>query len=427
MKIKTYQAATMQDALQAIKAELGADAVILSTKQHPQGKTRLGYKLVEVTAAIDIEAPRVHVRSNRGAAPPQPPFVPDEPVHDDPKTGVTMPFGEILRASLSGDSRSALLQQNTEPSGRDVNQRDEEWQSLHDELKRIQARLDAREMASTRPRPCPSEAMPYYERLIERGLEAKTVQGLLHDVRAGLPSGASAFHIQQALQNAIAGQVKTSGPLMNKEDRKKTVILVGPTGVGKTTSIAKLAAYYRQHERRSVALVTLDTYRIAAVDQLRTYADLIGVTLDVALTRGDAVRCIARRNDTDLILVDTAGRSPGDRVGMTEVHDILSLNHPVEVHLVLSATTRERDLKQYTNHYRGIPFNRLLFTKLDETTGLGGAFDLMRTTGVRLSCFCVGQRVPEDLELARPERLAEILMGESGRMLEASTRTGMRP
>jgi flagellar biosynthesis protein FlhF len=246
-------------------------------------------------------------------------------------------------------------------------------------------------------------------------------------MRTHIVRDASGTGMQQALQQTIAGQVKTSGPLLSREDRKKTVILVGPTGVGKTTTIAKLAAHYRQHERRSVALITLDTYRIAAVEQLRMYADLIGVTTDVALTRGDAVRCIARRHDADLILVDTAGRSPGDRAGMTEVHDLLSLNHPVEVHLVLSATTRERDLMQYTNHYRGIPFNRLLFTKLDETTGVGGAFDLMRKTGVPLSYFSVGQRVPEDLEVARPERLAELLLGESGRMSEPSIRTGTRP
>ncbi|MDF2457876.1 MAG: putative Flagellar biosynthetic protein FlhF, binding [Nitrospira sp.] len=426
MKIKTYQAATMQDALQAIKAELGADAVILSTKQHPQGKTRLGYKMVEVTAAIDIEAPRVSVRSNRHAGPQQVPIVPDQTRHDVSNTAATMPFGEILRASLSADPQAVLLQHNTGSSGRDVDRRDEEWQSLRDELKGIQARLDSREKAAEHG-PWPPHAMPYYERLIERGLEVRTAQELLHDVCPELPSGVSAVRIQQALQRVIAGQIKTSGPLMNKEDRKKTIILIGPTGVGKTTSIAKLAAYYRQHERRSVALITLDTYRIAAVDQLRVYADLIGVTLDVALTRGDALRCMARRNDADLILVDTAGRSPGDRVGMTEVHDMLSLNHPVDVHLVLSATTRERDLQQYTNHYRGIPFNRVLLTKLDETTGVGGAFDLMRRTGVPLSYFCVGQRVPEDIELARPERLAEILVGESGRLLEESARTGMMP
>jgi flagellar biosynthesis protein FlhF len=422
MNIKTYQAATMQDALQAIKAELGPDAVILSTKQHPQGKGRLGYKMVEVTAAIDIEVTRVCVPANRPAVMQGKPVV-----LNPPKTIAARPFGEVLRASLNGNPPAIPLEHVAGISRTDVNRPEDNWQSLHDELNRIRERLDSRERSSIDQRPCPQEAMPYYERLLENGLEVKTVQGLLHEMRTHIVPEASDTGIQQALQRTIAAQVKTSGPLLNREDRKKTVILVGPTGVGKTTTIAKLAAHYRQHERRSVALITLDTYRIAAVEQLRMYADLIGVTTDVALTRGDAVRCIARRNDADLILVDTTGRSPADRAGMTEVHDMLSLNHPVEVHLVLSATTRERDLMQYTNHYRGIPFNRLLFTKLDETTGVGGAFDLMRKTGVPLSYFSVGQRVPEDLEVARPERLAELLLGESGRMREASIRTGTRP
>jgi flagellar biosynthesis protein FlhF len=421
MNIKTYQAATMQDALQAIKAELGPDAVILSTKQHPQGKSRLGYKMVEVTAAIDIEVTRVCVPANR-------PVLQEKPiVLNPPKTLTARPFGEVLRASLNADSPAISLERAAGLSHADVNRPEDNWQSLHDKLNRIRERLDSRERSSMEQRPCPQELLPYYERLLENGLEIKTVQGLLHEMRTHIVRDASDTGIQEALQRTIAGQVKASGPLLSTEDRKKTVILVGPTGVGKTTTIAKLAAHYRQHERRSVALITLDTYRIAAVEQLRMYADLIGVTTDVALTRGDAVRCIARRNDADLILVDTAGRSPGDRAGMTEVHDMLSLNHPVEVHLVLSATTRERDLMQYTNHYRGIPFNRLLFTKLDETTGVGGAFDLMRKTGVPLSYFSVGQRVPEDLEVARPERLAELLLGESGRMSEASIRTGTRP
>jgi flagellar biosynthesis protein FlhF len=422
MNIKTYQAATMQDALQAIKAELGPDAVILSIKQHPQGKSRLGYKMVEVTAAIDIEATRVCVPANR-----RPAMSPIPIALDQPKSIVARPFGEVLRASLGGDPQIVSPEHAPGVSRADVNGPEDNWQSLHDELNRIRQRLDSRERSLMEQGPCSPETMPYYERLLESGLEPKTVQGLLHEVRTHSSPAASDSGMQEALQRTIASQVKTSGPLLKKEDRKKTVILVGPTGVGKTTTIAKLAAYYRQHERRSVALIALDTYRIAAVEQLRMYADLIGVTMDVALTRGDAVRCIARRNDADLILVDTAGRSPGDRIGMTEVHDMLSLNHPVEVHLVLSATTRERDLMQYTTHYRGIPFHRLLFTKLDETAGVGGAFDLMRKTGVPLSYFCVGQRVPEDLELARPERLAELLLGESGRTREVSIQTEMRP
>ncbi|HKN86386.1 MAG TPA: flagellar biosynthesis protein FlhF [Nitrospiraceae bacterium] len=421
MNIKTYQAATMQDALQAIKAELGPDAVILSTKQHPQGKSRLGPKMVEVTAAIDIEAVRGYVSESRPAVMSLKPNALNQP-----KTIVTTPFGDVLQASLNKAPQTVSFGQAGGASRVEANRSEADWQSLHDELNRIRERLDSRERP-TEQRPCLPDFQQYYDRLVERGLGAKTAQDLLHGVRASSLSGPSESSIQQALRSTIIGQVKAGGPLMNREDRKKTVILVGPTGVGKTTTIAKLAAHYRQHERRSVALITLDTYRIAAVEQLRMYADLLGVTMDVALTRGDALRCIARRTDADLILVDTAGRSPGDRVGMTEVHDLLSLNHPVEVHLVLSATTRERDLMQYTNHYRGIPFTRLLFTKLDETTGLGGAFNLMRKTGVPLSYFCVGQRVPEDLELARPERLAALLVDETDRMRAASMQTDMRP
>ena len=420
MNIKTYQAATMQDALQAIKAELGPDAVILSTKQHPQGKSRLGPKMVEVTAAIDIEAHRVYVPANRPTHTHTAPIVSDQP-----KAVVGMPFGAVLRASLN--STAEIVSPECPTASTHADKKDsEDWHSLHEELNRIRERLDSR-ARSTEQTGCSPEATPYYERLLESGLAVKTVQGLLHEVGAGMWGRTSDSDLQQALHSTIARHVKTSGPLLSTEDRKKTVILVGPTGVGKTTTIAKLAAFYRQHERRSVALITLDTYRIAAVEQLRMYADLLGVTMDVALTRGDAARCIARRAGADLILVDTAGRSPGDRVGMTEVQDILSMNRPVEVHLVLSATTRERDLMQYRNHYRGIPFTRLLFTKLDETSGVGGAFDLMRQTGMPLSYFCVGQRVPEDLELARPDRLAQLLLAESGRIKAESIPTGMRP
>ena len=110
---------------------------------------------------------------------------------------------------------------------------------------------------------------------------------------------------------------------------------------------------------------------------------------------------------------------------MTEVRDILSLNHRVEVHLVLSATTRERDLMQHLKHYRGVPFDRILLTKLDETCGVGGAFDLMEKTGVPLSYFSVGQRVPEDLEVATPERLAALLLADPGRMMQEQVRIGM--
>lgn len=416
MNIKTYRAATMQEALRTIKAELGPEAVILSTKQHPPANGRLGHKMVEVTAAIDGEATRLP-KSQQDSFAVRPAISIDRRLDAETST----PFGHLLRASFAQEAphpKSEYVIKAPESPGKG---RGHEWNDLHAELNRIREMLAARDNRDISNRVAP-KLMPYYDRLTECGLQGKTAQALLVEVQEQIPAPASDALIRKTLQRIIEVRIKTSGPLFDRTDRKKTVILVGPTGVGKTTTIAKLAAYYRQHERRSVALVTLDTYRVAAVEQLRMYADLIKIPMDVALTRGDAVRRISTRSDTELILVDTAGRSPADKVGMTEVHEILSLNHRVEVHLVLSATTRERDLMQHLTHYRGIPFDRILFTKLDETTGFGGAFDLMEATGMPLSYFSVGQRVPEDLEVATPERLAGLLLGDLAHRVHDRTR-----
>lgn len=414
MNIKTYRAATMQEALRTIKAELGPEAVILSTKQHPPANGRLGSRMVEVIAAIDLEAARVGKSPQESFA-----IRPAASIERRLDTGTATPFGQMLHASLYKETPSPAPSSSmgSEASNKT---HDHDWNDLHAELNRIREMLASRDTQQAVP--VPSKLRPYYERLVEAGLQEKTARSFLAEMQEQVPVLDSNSFIQTGLQRIIEARVKTSGPLFDRSDRKKTVILIGPTGVGKTTTIAKLAAHYRQNERRSVALVTLDTYRIAAVEQLRLYADLIDIPMDVALTRGDAVRRISKRNDTELILVDTAGRGPGDRVGMTEVREILALNHRVEVHLVLSATTRERDLMQHLNQYRGISFDRILFTKLDETTGIGGAFDLMEKTGVPLSYFSVGQRVPEDLEVATAERLAGLLLADPGRLIHDQIR-----
>jgi CheY-like chemotaxis protein len=202
-----------------------------------------------------------------------------------------------------------------------------------------------------------------------------------------------------------------SGPIISDRDAKKTVVFVGPTGVGKTTTIAKIAAHCKLKEQRSVALITLDTYRVAAVEQLKLYANIIGVSLEVALTKREALAFIRRRRQTDLILLDTTGRSPMDPAGVDELHELLGLGHPIETHLVMSATTRERDLMDAMSRYATLPIDHLLFTKLDETTAYGNIFTMMQRTGLSLSYFSVGQSVPEDLEAVRPERLADLILG----------------
>ena len=422
MKIKTYQAPTMQEALRAVKAELGPDAVILSTKQLSQGKAQfglIGRVMVEVTAAIDMDhrpldtPPEVLPRASSASDQR------DELRREVPR------FEDVLRSSMmrptTPDMRTPAPQNAT--GGDDPGKT--EWQRVLAEIKQLRECLG--EAGSTgaaggRMNLAPG-LMAHSRHLLETGLEPSTVQSILEQVQRDIdltPSIAESV-VRRAIHDVITRQVSTSGPLLDQRGGKKTVILIGPTGVGKTTTIAKLAAHARLQERRSVALITLDTYRLAAVEQLRMYATLIGVTLDVALTRRDALGCIERRKQAELILIDTAGRSPRDAAGMEELKALVSLEHPVEVQLVLSAATRERDLMENMAQYRGIPVGRLLFTKLDETSSFGGIFDLMRRTGLPLSYFSTGQRVPEDLETVRAQRVAELLLsGAVGRVNEST-------
>jgi flagellar biosynthesis protein FlhF len=191
---------------------------------------------------------------------------------------------------------------------------------------------------------------------------------------------------------------------------RKVVMLVGPTGVGKTTTIAKLAAHYALQLKRKVALITLDTYRVAAVEQLRVYANILGLPVDVAITGQDLSELLDKRKDADLILIDTAGRSPRDEMGLVELPPERAKDRPIEMHLVLAAVTQEVDLEAIIAKYSSLPVHRLIFTKVDETTHLGPIFNLVRRTGLPVSYVSTGQCVPDDLALATPGLLADLLL-----------------
>lgn len=402
MKIKTFQAMTMQDALKAIKAELGPDVVILSTKSLDPGKTRfglLGRSMVEVTAAVDHHAkPNAHVVR---------PSIPRAAVPAEPSSLETpLRFRDVLTTSLRGGAATAHTSRGESVPARP------DLEPVLQELKHIRESLRGMNQAGKAATDRPDALDRYREELIRGGLDPRTAMSLVKEAADRIPQGHLTEEIVRArLREVMVPRIRTSGPLLQAGDKKKTVILVGPTGVGKTTTLAKLAAHYRLRERRGVALVTLDTYRLAAVEQLRTYATLIGVPMDVALTRGDAMESLARRADTELILIDTAGRSPRDAAGIAELRQLLDLGNPLEIHLVLSATTRERDLIDIMERFRALPITRLLFTKLDETNAFGGLFEVMHRTGLPLSYFTRGQRVPEDLDIATPAGVAELIVG----------------
>ena len=189
-----------------------------------------------------------------------------------------------------------------------------------------------------------------------------------------------------------------------------TIALIGPTGVGKTTTVAKLAASYKLRHGRRVGLITSDTYRIAAVDQLRMYADIIGVPLKVATTPDDMVTAVEAFRDYDVILIDSAGRSQRDRQRISELAALMDAARPHETHLVLAGNGNENVLIEAVESFGAANPNRVIFTKLDEAVNFGVLLNVARRVPLKLSYVTTGQEVPDHIEAGRPDRIARLIL-----------------
>lgn len=209
--------------------------------------------------------------------------------------------------------------------------------------------------------------------------------------------------------DAEAGQLKSTD-----DGRPRIIALVGPTGVGKTTTIAKLAATFKLKQNKKVGLITMDTFRIAAVDQLKTYAGIIGLPLKVAngaAELGDAVAALTA-DGVDAILIDTAGRSQRAGEKLDELARVLETIRPHESHLVLSSTVNQKVLLETAERFSCIASDRVIFTKLDEAVSCGVLLNVARRVGKRVSYVTTGQEVPHQIEAGRSDRLASLVMGE---------------
>ena len=240
-------------------------------------------------------------------------------------------------------------------------------------------------------------------------IEAEVPEPLLSELLAQVPEAAQGAAARRALLAAIAERIAAAPFGEPAAGQANVIALVGPTGVGKTTTIAKLAAPYALSRKRRIGLVTLDTYRIAAVEQLRTYAEIMDVPVRVAHGRKDIVQALQSLSGCDLIFLDTAGRSQKNREQVAEMEKVLE-GIRCEPHLVVSATTKPRDLHEIVREFSAVRFRSLILTKLDETNTLGPALELITQTGLSVSYVTAGQRVPEDIEAADPHRFAARLL-----------------
>ncbi|MHC4611490.1 MAG: flagellar biosynthesis protein FlhF [Planctomycetota bacterium] len=218
--------------------------------------------------------------------------------------------------------------------------------------------------------------------------------------------------VRRKLAAYVESLLPTAGPIRLASLPGPSIIaLVGPTGVGKTTTIAKLAANFRLRESRNVGLITLDTYRIAAVEQLRTYAQIINVPLEVVMSPGQLPGALERLQGCDVVLIDTAGRSQNDAIRMNELKCYLDRAKPHEVHLVLSSASSQGVVDAVLARFSMLGVDRVIFTKLDEAIGFGVILNCVQEAGARLSYVTTGQDVPDDIEVGDASRVAGLILG----------------
>ena len=238
------------------------------------------------------------------------------------------------------------------------------------------------------------------------------------------PAAATGFAslIQEAMAECIERMLPGTEPCAAPAGGREIIALVGPTGVGKTTTIAKLAAQCKLRERRRVALITTDTYRIAAVAQLRAYADILSLPLEVVYTPDELAGTLGRMAEYDVILVDTSGRSQNDVERLDELKCFLDAarahvadgaqtgNASLVVHLVLSCTASEGQMFEVVDRFSQLGVDRVAFTKLDEAVGLGVILNVAHRLDVRLSYLTTGQDVPDDIQVGHCRRIAEMIL-----------------
>ena len=421
MKVKLFHAETMHEAIRDIKAELGPDAIILSTKRVRQGSLPFGLfgrPLLEVTAATDRDAkefapiPQLAIPVQRQEArhvAPTPPASPEPaPLFQDT-------LSALLRRSATTHTtvHSAPVPSPVAPplprakSTERVHRLKQDLRELH---RRLTTSLP--DAAPTGGAGFPAPIARACRQLIAQGLRPASAENLCLALRRRLASETALTDgdIQETLHRLLEEGIRVSGPLLSPGDNYNVAMFVGPSGVGKTTAIVKLATRYRLEEHKSVVLITLDTCRTAAVEHLRMYADVLGVTLETAQTTADVMDGIRRHRDANLILIDTPGFGANETARLAHLGGLKDSYGPIETHLVLAANTRMQDLRRTVARYDVCAPTRLLFTKLDETAEYGNLFELAYQTTLPLSYWGIGQQVPEDLELAQPGRLADLLL-----------------
>ncbi|ACL76376.1 flagellar biosynthesis protein FlhF [Ruminiclostridium cellulolyticum] len=386
MKIKRYMGKNTQEALLKVKMDLGNDAIILSTKKVRQKglKKYFTSPMMEVMAAIDDDSSK-------------------------------MPKKELTRHDNS-------LANDVTPKNM-LSQKEEKITQLENKVTKIETLLD-RVLDIIEPEnkgedieksDGTGQLSQVFQLLYNNLLKNEVDQDIAHKIIEKVAEKSDARNINDAsvvMLSVISSLLGKAEPINFRQDGKPTVILfVGPTGVGKTTTLAKLAASFMLTNNKNVGFITADTYRIAAVDQLKTYAEILGIPISIAYSVEEISSQIEDYSDKDVVLIDTAGCSYRDKQKFEELQKIIEVCQADEVFLVLSATVSSKNCRDIIKNYGFIQDYRLIFTKLDETPVYGSILNTKCYSNKPLAYITNGQNVPDDIEMVNTEKISKNLLG----------------
>lgn len=368
MQIKRYEAANMREAMSKIKKDLGPDAVILSTKTISKD-----IPLIEVTAARDRDITPAETHRIRH---------PEDAQRPENSIGGLRQEIRDLKSYIEGLAKNYRVKSD-----------------LFDLKEAVEILCDTVSVKNT------LHLHELYVRLIANGVSRIRALKLIETIKNDFPP-----HAADTCEKAAGLAEKLIAGVFIKDERKEKRIkaFIGPTGVGKTTTLAKLAAHYCLEKKMKVGLITTDTYRIAASEQLKIYAKIMGVPIEIASGRDKFMRALSNFGEKDLILVDTPGRNHHDDQCLSTLKSILP--DDMETFLLLSPVADREYLLEAADRFRIFHYDRIILTKLDECSRFGAMVDILDAIAKPVSYVTTGQNVPKDIETANPDRLAELTL-----------------
>lgn len=385
MKMKKYNAPSIAEAMKHIRADLGDDAVILNSKVvvHKKFFGLIKNKSFEVVAGIDRVDKKPVVQSLPDIQPQFTPATVAQPMQVSPPVQAAFTMSNQQNPTINAELKKEL-----------------------EDLKSLMKSVQKQTIQSQYP----DEFTPFLDHLRKQELNDE----LITQIAEGLFDYSKQGKIQlteeemRSFTEQYLRKLLEHLPFGGLTYTKRIVNILGPTGVGKTTTIAKMAARSVLESKKKIGFITTDTYRIAAIEQLKTYAGLLQSPVEVVYNEQDYKAAIEKLQNVDLIFIDTAGRNYKETKYVNDLVQLIDFNEQTESFLVLSLTAKQSDLEAVIDQFDDVPIEKFVFTKMDETNSIGTIFNLMIKYNKGLAYYTNGQEVPEDIEIPTLEKLFEL-------------------